>query len=104
MKLCKTCAFVCKDRDVKTCFRHQYSTIYVKQLEQKNAKLQSDLNVYKNVASGVADPLIVPLRLDDLEQQNAKLIESLKYIIKISVDGSAVQLHSIQTLQEVTND
>jgi len=58
-----------------------------KSLEQQNAKLESELRIYKNVASGIADERLASNELLDLEQKNAKLVEVLKLadnIIQVS--------------------
>lgn len=36
---CKTCAFMCKKDNVKSCPTHEYSGIYVHDLEQQNTEM-----------------------------------------------------------------
>jgi len=45
----------------------------IEQLEQQNAELQSQLRIYKNVASGIADERVVSNELLELENKNTEI-------------------------------
>ena len=80
----RTTELSCKNLACSCCNTMRYE---VSTLEQQNAKLESELRIYKNVASGIADERLASNELLDSEQKNAKLVEALKLadnIIQVS--------------------